>query len=404
MRVQRLSLPALLSVTALGALALLGTSSSSAVTGCDRYASPTGSDGAAGSEASPFATAQKLADSLVAGQTGCLRGGTYDPGSMYALKVMRGGTSSAPLTVRSYPGETAKLVGITYVPRGSNFVKLSRLKIEGHGTQNTLQINASDTILESSDITNLRRGKSCVMLGDNSSYGPAVRTIVRRNVFHDCGDPSTGNQDHSIYAANASDGQIVDNVFYNQSGYSLHLYPNSRNMLVAHNVIDGGGSIRGGAIFGSDSSYASNDNIVEKNVITHAATYGIDAWWGGTTGTGNIARNNCLFANKLGDVVSPKGFTASANTVTDPLFVNRTARDYRLGAASGCLSVVGYDTAALIASGGATPPPPPSGDTTAPVASWSTPLTGGTVQGLLNEVSANCLVSASDDVAVTQVD
>src|SRR5579883_2011471 len=42
---------------------------------CDRFASPAGSDGdGAGSIASPYRTAQKLADSLAPGQVGCLRG------------------------------------------------------------------------------------------------------------------------------------------------------------------------------------------------------------------------------------------------------------------------------------------------------------------------------------------
>jgi len=148
---------------ACAALAGLAPASASAATGCDRYASPSGSDAAAGTEASPFASAQKLADKLSAGQTGCLRAGTYDPSAAYVVAFSHGGASGAPLTLRSYPGETAKLVGIIHIPNGKDFVTLSRLKIEGDGSQNTLKTYASDTI-EDNDITNLRKGLSCMML------------------------------------------------------------------------------------------------------------------------------------------------------------------------------------------------------------------------------------------------
>jgi hypothetical protein len=391
---------------ACAALAGLAPASASAATGCDRYASPSGSDAAAGSEASPFASAQKLADALSAGQTGCLRAGTYDPSAQYVLAFSHGGASGAPLTLRSYPGETARLVGIINIPNGKDFITLSRLKIEGDATQNTLKTYASDTTVEDNDITNLRKGYSCMMLGSNSGYGAAVRTIVRRNSFHDCGSPANDNKDHSIYAANSADGQIVDNLFVNQSGYTFQFYPNARRMVFAHNVIDGSGSVRGGVVFGGDTSYVSNNNSVQHNVITHAATYGITSSWENGVGSGNVASNNCLSDNRSGDVASQSGFSASANTHADPMFVNRAARDYRLSSSSPCLSVVGHDTAALIAAGpGSTPQPPsPGGDKTPPAVSWSTPRSGATVSGSLDETSAKCLVKASDNVGVTRVD
>jgi len=243
------------------------------------------------------------------------------------------------------------------------------------------------------------------MLGSNSA-GAALRTIVRRNSFHDCGSPANDNKNHSIYAANAADGQIVDNLFVNQAGYTFQFYPNARRMAFAHNIVDGGGSVRGGVVFGGDTSYVSNNNTVQYNIITHAVTYGVTSSWEKGVGSGNVASNNCLSDNKAGDVSSPSGFSASANTHANPMFVNRSARDYRLSPSSPCLSVVGHDTAALIASGPASTPQPPSsaGDKTPPAVSWSSPKSGATVSGSLNEPSANCLVKASDNVGVTRVD
>ena len=77
-----------------------------AASGCTKVASPSGSDSASGSEAAPFRSAQKLADSLASGQTGCLRAGTYTDS---AFSVVAPHTDN--ITLRSYPGERAKLSG-----------------------------------------------------------------------------------------------------------------------------------------------------------------------------------------------------------------------------------------------------------------------------------------------------
>jgi hypothetical protein len=42
-------------------------------------------------------------------------------------------------------------------------------------------------------------------------------------------------------------------------------------------------------------------------------------------------------------------------------------------------------------------------DSTPPIVSWNVPTTGTTVRGVLNEASANCLLTADDDVGVTSV-
>src|SRR5918997_3911694 len=59
---------------------------------CDRYAAQTGSDSNSGTYSAPYKTAEKLVRSLSAGQTGCLRGGTYTEGDN-RVTVSNGGTS-----------------------------------------------------------------------------------------------------------------------------------------------------------------------------------------------------------------------------------------------------------------------------------------------------------------------
>jgi hypothetical protein len=379
-----------------------GMSDAVAGSGCDRVASPLGSDSAVGTEAAPFRSAQKLVDSLSAGQTGCLRGGSYSSSADNVLRPTHGGSASAPLTVRSYPGERAKLVGIVEIVPGIDGITLSGLDIEGTGTggANSIKIYSRDVVIEDNDITNAWRGRSCVMLGNVTGGGQAVRTIIRRNTFHQCGNPANGNHDHSIYAANITDGEITDNVFYDSAAYTIQFYPNAQNTRFAHNVVDGGSpSIRGGVIFAGDNSYASSNNTVEYNVIAYAATYNITSTWSGPKGSGNTAHDNCVWGGTNSNISTPDGFTAWDNTTTNPNFTDRTNHNYTLTPDSGCQSVVGYDTAAMLAGGSTTAP-----DTMPPSVSFSKPSSGDTLSGLVDEAAGDCAASASDDTTVDHVD
>jgi hypothetical protein len=318
---------------------------------CGRYASPSGNDRNPGTRQRPFETAQRLSDSLRPGQTGCLRGGTYDDRSNgFVLKVRRGGVRAAPVVIRSFPGEQATLVGITSVDEGADHVILAALTFEGTGDQNSVKIYARDVVVENSALTNGSRGESCLILGSTSGYGQAARTIVRRNRFSDCGDPGNDNKDHAIYVSNAIGTRIVGNVFWNTAGYSIHLYPGARRTLVAYNVIDGGGSsTRGGVVFGGSDDYVSDGNVVERNVIAFAESFNITSTWEGRIGENNVARRNCLWGGADGDVNnSDGGFHSSANTIAPPDFVDREKRDYRLNRGSRCLPVVGFDPAARL--------------------------------------------------------
>ncbi len=368
-------------------------SSAQAVDGCSKVAVP--GEG----------SAQRLVDSLAPGETGCLRGGSYgDGGEVYVLDPARGGSAGAPITVRSYPGERAKLVGIVILRQGVDHVRLSGLDFEGTGEQNSIKIYSADAVVEDSDITNFSRGRSCMILGSNSGVGQAVRTIVRRNKFHECGSPSNLEaRDHSIYTASMVDGQIVDNVMYNPAAYAIILRPNAQRNLIAHNVIDGASALdRGGIALGSDASYASNDNVIEYNVIAYAETYNITTSWSGAVGSGNVARNNCLWAGESGNISTQTGFTATANTIADPGFANRAAHDYRLAPDSPCLATVGYDTAAKLAGVTApapAPAPEPAPSNAPPTVTLTSPTDGSTFTS-----NVSMTAGANDDHGVTKVE
>ena len=310
---------------------------------CTRYAAPWGRDDGRGTMKRPFRTAQRLVDSLRRGQTGCLRAGRYERANgHYVVDLRRSG-----LRIRSHPGERARLVGIVMIRQGADAATLSRLDFEGTGTMNTIKVHSADVVIEDSRITNRGRGLSCLMLGDNDGWGAAVRTVVRRNRFHDCGSAGNGTRDHAIYAANLVDGRIVGNVFWNSAAFAIHLYPNAQRTRVAFNVIDGGlPSVRGGVVISGDESYASSGNVVERNVVAFAQTANIEGWWAGPVGGDNIVRKNCVWAGKEANIRG-SSITASDNLVSDPHFRHRETHDYRLAASSRCLSLLGRDPATL---------------------------------------------------------
>ena len=134
---------------------------------CSKFASASGSDTGAGTLASPLRSAQKLVDSLAAGQTGCLRGGSYS-----SVSFARSGSATAPITLRSYPGERARIYGSITVR--SNWITLSELDIEGDGSMNTIKVYAADTVVQDNRITNKMRGRSCMMLGSSSAGSGAA--------------------------------------------------------------------------------------------------------------------------------------------------------------------------------------------------------------------------------------
>src|SRR5689334_8454889 len=97
---------------------------------CTLVAAPGGSDSAAGTVDAPFRTAQHLVDSLGAGDTGCLRAGTYAED----VRINNCGNASAPVTLTSFPGERARVVGRFWIPRGSDYVTVANLDLDGAPT------------------------------------------------------------------------------------------------------------------------------------------------------------------------------------------------------------------------------------------------------------------------------
>jgi hypothetical protein len=340
---------------AAAALATIGvaavTASSPAAVSCDRMAAPTGSDSGAGTAASPYRTAQKLADSLAPGQTGCLRAGVYEQD----VKVTKGGSAGAPVTITSQPGERATLKGRLRIIDTANFVTVESLDLDGRdaGDLPSPSVYGDDVVFRDNDVTDYNTG-ICFLLGSDQ-YGRAQRTTIERNRIHNCGVLPAQNHHHGIYIEAADDARILNNWIYDNADRGVQMFPDSQGTYIAGNVIDGNGQ---GVSFARQSA----NNVVEHNVVSNSVLrWNIEDWE--LSGTGNVARSNCVWTtrtdlyNRQGGIMVHPDFASIDNLIADPLFEDRGAKDFRLRADGPC--------AALIAAGG-TPPPPRPGPGPAP--------------------------------------
>ncbi len=340
---------AVAAIAAYAVLAFAGAPAAFAA-GCTRIAATSGSDSAAGTQAQPFRGAQKLVDSLTAGQTGCLRSGTYSGN----VKVSGSGTSGAPITLTSYPGERATVAGKLWITESANFITVSSLDLDGRNAGNLASpaINGDDVTFVGNDVTN-HNTTICFSVGP-TTYGRAYRTVIQGNRIHNCGELPATNLDHGIYVEHSTGAQIVDNVIYDNADRGVQLYPDAQSSYVARNTIDGNGE--GVTIAGGSEDYgaqASNDNVVEQNVITNSVQrYNVESHWGSPiVGQRNVVRQNCVFGGaRDGDnhgLSRDNGFTGSDNLAADPQYVNRAAKDFTLSAGSPCRNLASYRAPAV---------------------------------------------------------
>jgi len=230
------------------------------------------------------------------------------------------------------------------VPDSANDVVFENLVLNGRNAGRTPspQVNGDRISFSGNEVTNDNSAICFALGGSFEDYGRARDVVVERNRIHNCGRLPADGHDHGIYVEGADNTRIVDNVFYANADWGIHLYPDANGSYIAHNVIDGNGA---GLIFAGEAAggeytqpYASDNNLVELNIITNStAGYNVESWWGGPVGVGNLARRNCVWHGRLGNIdTSEGGFTASETIVADPLYVNRSAFDFRLQPGSPC--------------------------------------------------------------------
>jgi parallel beta-helix repeat protein len=304
--------------------ATAGGSPTSAAGPCDQVGSP------------GRGAAQRLVDSLDPGQTGCLRGGLYEGN----VRVGKPG-----ITLTSYAGEKATVKGRFYVPQGSDDVTVEGLYLDGTNPDMlpSPTINSDGVTFRRNDVTNNHRG-ICFVLG-HPDWGRANGSVIEFNRIHDCGRLPATNHDHGIYVATATNTRIRGNWIYDNADFGVHLYPDAQKTTVTGNVIDGNGE---GLTFSGEYGVASNDNLVEGNVITNSRVrYNVESWFspGNPIGRNNVVRGNCVRGGVRdhgnGGIAGEWGFRVVQTVRAKPAFASRARDDFRLESGDPCRDVLG---------------------------------------------------------------
>ncbi len=328
-------------MAALAAAGCMGASASA--NGCSRVAATSGSDRARGTAAHPFRSVQRLLDGLRPGQTGCVRGGTYRE----SVTVGHGGTSSTlRVTLESYPGERATLVGRLYLRENAPYVTIARINLDGVNSSRlpSPSVSGRGDVFVGDDVTDEHTG-ICFVLG-SGTYGAAVDTLIEGNRIHDCGKLPPTNLNHGLYVAVSDGVRIVDNVIYDNADRGIQLYPDAQGTVVEHNIIDSNGEALG---FGGEHGSASSNSLVEFNLITNSRT-GPDVYGNfpppSPPGSNNVVRENCVFGGAYGTIGHEYGFQAArlGNKAVDPHYANPASGDYSVPASNPCAAFVAPGT------------------------------------------------------------
>ena len=383
--------------------------------GCNLYASTSGSDSNPGTAAAPFATAKHLLEKLSAGQTGCLASGqTFAGFTLYAGNTH--GAEGAPVTLTSTNPEVPAIIDSRITAeKGANWLTFTHLILEADilndAEDPSPTISSAHTSWTYDDISG---GDIDICLITNpvgDSYGTAEYTLVEHDRVHDCGHPLTheelecqgvsklpicttedvdiyegrlnGYHAHGLYEEGLYT-TVRNSYFYDNSSKGV-LLRGGTGTVVEHNVIDHNGS---GLLFGDDEqSHAT----VAWNLITNSTSpcakevptgYRCDSfgvWSYDCLCTGDVVANNDVYGNEGGNIAPPEdispAITLEHNVEVNPLYVKAAAHEYKLQADSPALGY-GPDTAQPTS----TPSPvteqaTPTGETTTSATETTTPTT-----------------------------
>ena len=291
-----------------------------------KFVSPSGSDSAAGTESAPWRTLGKAVASVSAGDTVVFRSGTYGAAGTRTY-FAASGTSTAPITLRGYPGEPRPVILGMFRMTG-NYQRVTGFVFDGPtgnvgntstptGEDCEIWISGSNNELSYSEVRD-----SLWHAGIFLSSAENVRIVG--NYIHDNGDfndPGQVNQSHGIYWSSGS-GLIANNVIDHNVAFGIHLYKAPHNVTMANNTITRHG--RAGILFATDT----RDSLAVNNVVTHNQ---IGIYTYSLAGLGNAAVNNLTWGNTQSNV-NVTGVSVTDNLVADPKYVG--AGDYRLQAGS----------------------------------------------------------------------
>ena len=328
------------------------------------YVATTGNNSNPGTEEQPWRTVVKAVDTMIAGDTTYVRGGTYNEGLIW---FKRSGTHAASIKLLNYPGESpiidfidkTQFHRILIQHQSGENVAMGYITIEGlevkNGHDGIKFYSMHNSVIRRNWI---HHNKNQGTLGIGGHHNLFDRNIINHNGnFVGCanGDVTSSggtvcNQTHGLYLHGDSyvitNNLIYDNLAYGiqQNGSSTSLYSPKRhpspafsgagNWIIANNTL-AYQNYRGGiVIWGSECTNARIENNIfyENSVNQSDFAQGID--FASSTSTGITIRNNLAYATSPGSTVFLGSganewvhYTQSGNlvNVNNPAFIKAPA-------------------------------------------------------------------------------
>ena len=254
------------------------------------YVSPSGTDGAAGTQSAPT-TLTSAISRVASGGTIYLRGGTYNYASTVTIPVGSNGTSSARTTLSAYPGETPVLNFSAQSESSSNrglqlnasYWHVYGLTVE-HAGDNGIYVGGSNNVVERT-VTAYNRD-SGLQLGRISSTTPSSEwpsnNLILSAESHDNAD--SDGEDADGFAAKLTTG--TGNVFrydvsHNNIDDGWDLYTKTDTGAIGPVTIEYSLSYNNGTL--SDGTVNANgdrngyklggDDIAVNHIVQHSIAY-----------------------------------------------------------------------------------------------------------------------------------
>ena len=340
------------------------------------HVSPTGSDSNPGSEARPFRTIQKAADSVKPGDTVLVDDGVYtysgpnDCHGKVVVCVSRGGAPDNWVVFRSKNRRRAKIdggdgkAGSGFVVRGgASYVRIQDFEMSGlanaNGSAGGIDLFDGGSYFQviGNHIHNIGRVCTNTSNGQNGVFIEADNVLLEANLIHDVGRLGPGqqgcrpsneywkNHDHGVYHDGGDHVTIRNNIIYNiKQGWAIQVWPKSRaHMNILNNTIAFGNQHNGklGAIVmwaPSKGGMKVSDSTIANNIFYEVNTAGI--WMGGASRgepmrfanvriSNNIISNGVLLSAE--ENVDASGLILAGNLEkADPKFADPAAFDFHL--------------------------------------------------------------------------
>jgi hypothetical protein len=303
------------------------------------FVSPTGNDSAAGTQAAPWRTLQKAANTVTAGDIVTVKPGTY-----VGFDLRTDGTAAEPITFTAEPGVVINQRNAR-TPDGINLEGADYIVIEGFAIVGVDRAGIRSAL---NHHVTIRNNKADL----NGRWG--IFTGFGDDLLIENNETSRSEDEHGIYVSNSGDRPTIrGNTIWGNYGNGIHLNGDEsqggdgiisgaliENNVIYENGVGGGSGINGDGLQSSmirnnllydnhasgislyqiDGAEGAKNNVVVNNTIVQASN---GRWALNIQGpsTGNTVFNNILYNNHSfrGSIdIHPDaldGFTSDYNVV-----------------------------------------------------------------------------------------